>query len=294
MFRNPVSKLAVAVILVGAVLLAGPSFGFSSIAADRPMSVETAPEENALLGINATDETVTVSGNDDTPTEIGTVSNNLDQVATISVAVEHIPNGSDDILQAGPFADDVSPGDSTAATAECADSTTLGVEDVVFRAQAEGSSVEVTNATFTASIDIQCGQGGGNVDSSGLAGVSVSNLTDGETGQNQTIEFGLTNDLAAGESVGVTLQKVDHKHRLDYDGTVAKTDGPGEVNATVSGQNYELEFVANESIAAGETVTITVTGVDATGKNAASQAPYDATFSRSDNANEETTTFDVT
>ncbi len=293
---NAISKLAFVFLVVGAVILWGPVFGFSTFAADRGMNVGTAASQNALLGINATDQTVQVAGNDDSPQKIGIISNNLDQVATVSVEVVHIPNGSDGILQAQPAATNVDPGASTDATVECAEGTTLGVEDVRFRAEAEGSSVQITNATFTATIDIQCGKGSGQISptNSGLSGVFASNLTNGNSSQPQTIEFDLTTDLPSNETVTITLRDVQKNNRLDYTGTTIETDSAGSVSGqTVGNHDYEIVFDPTETIARGETVTINVGRVDASGSQAAKSAPYDAVFQRSDKPDSESDTFDV-
>lgn len=293
---NAVHRLAIVVLLLGAVLLAGPMFGFSSINADRGVSVETAAAPDAHLGINATNTTVRVAGNDDAPQEIGTLTNNLDETATIAVAVEHIPNGNDSILQANPDGVNVDPGSSTTATVECAEGTTLNERDVVFRAQTDGSAVRVENATFTVTIDIQCGQGSGQIDTtnSGLAGVSASNLTDGDPNQVQTIAFDLTEDLQSGETVTITLYDVQKNKRLDYTGASFTADASGSLTTgPVGGHDYEIVFEANDTIGSGETVTITADGVDASGSQAAKSAPYGVEFQRSDKPDPEDDSFDV-
>lgn len=67
--------LAVTCLLVGGVLLLGPSFGFSSITADRGTSVSTAPDDSALIALNKS-----VQGELDhqSYTTVGTLENNVD------------------------------------------------------------------------------------------------------------------------------------------------------------------------------------------------------------------------
>lgn len=64
---NGVNKLAVVCLLVGTILLAGPAFGFSTIAADRGATVATVQDEDAYLSLfDNTDQGLVVNGEGDT------------------------------------------------------------------------------------------------------------------------------------------------------------------------------------------------------------------------------------
>lgn len=295
MFGNPIRKFAVALIVVGALLLAGPSFGFSSLTADRTTSIETAAGEEALLGINETDQMITVSGNDDTPREIGILSNNLYQETMISVEVADIPGWNNDILQAGPSGQYVGTGNSIQATVQCAQKTSGNdQQEVVFRAESLGSSAEITDATFTVMVDMQCDKGNPDTSTSGLSGVSASNLSEGDSSQSQTFEFSLTEELQGNESVTITLRDVHQNKRLDYSGVTVESDTPGSVSSyEPNNQDYEIAFSPSETLSKGDRVTITVTGVDGSGSKAGKGSPYDVEFQRSDKGDLEGTSFTV-
>ncbi|MFC4439586.1 MULTISPECIES: hypothetical protein [Natrialbaceae] len=274
MTRNPIRTLAIICLALGAVLLAGPAFGFDTITADRSVSVNVVDDPNAYLGIDAQDNIGELAGNDD-PTEIATLTNNIDEQAEIDITVEEIPDGNESVLYADTDNLNLNSGESTTAKVECAQPESLGEQDVVFRTEATGSSVSITDATFTVTIDIQCGKGGGNVEptDSGLSGVSVTDMDLDETNESQIIEFAVTEDLPTNETVTVTLAQVN---QIDYSGATLSNNATG----SIQGDSYEVEFNREETISARETVTIAIDRIDTTHNNA--DGDYDAEFERSD------------
>lgn len=279
--------VGVVLVVAGAMALASPQFAYSSVTADRAANVGVAADTNAYLGIDANGDIGELRG-DDNPQPVATLTNNLGQTVDVDVRVENIPGASDDILSAYPNGASISPGNAKNATVECNTTDSVGQKNVTFGVDATGPSVSIVNATFTVTIDIQCGKG--QVTQTGLTNVHVSDLNTSETGQTQTIEFELTEDLAAGENVTIELLKVERgNNRLDYSGATVSTGANGTVTDARPGNDYVVEFQAGETLSAGETVTITVDGVDA-GNRADT---YNADFQRSDKGSAASTQFEV-
>lgn len=282
-----VRAIGVVLVVAGAMAMGTPQFAYSTISAERPATVNVAADTNAYLGVDELSDIGELRGDDD-PQSVATLTNNLGQTVTVDVWVENIPGASTDVLSAYPNGASVDPGASKDATVECNTTDNLGQTNVTFGVQAIGPSVSIVDVTFNVTIDIQCGKG--QLTQSGLNNVYVSDLNTSETGQTQTIEFELTEDLAAGETVTIELLKVSRgNNRLDYSGATASTDAAGTLTTTMPGNDYVVEFQASQTLSAGETVTITVDGVDA-GNRADT---YDANFQRSDKADGTTTQFDV-
>lgn len=164
-----VTALGIGLVLLGAVLVAGPTFGFSTIAGDRGVSVGTAEDPDALLGIDSEGNVGELRGDDD-PVVVGTLSNNADEpLDAQDVVIDSITDGegtelSTDILRVVD-PDDGDPIESTGTdvTVECAQGENInGDQEVVIRiGEAGGSTVSIIDSTFSVVIDIQCNKGGG-------------------------------------------------------------------------------------------------------------------------------------
>lgn len=250
-------------------------------------------DENAFLEINNQETVGPVAGNDDEPTTVATVTNNVDQTSQIDVSIVSIDNANDDILAVDTADFELGPSESTSARVQCARAESVGEREVTFQVETMNAPLTVTGATFTTVVDIDCGTGGGQIEptDSGLSDVAASDLTQGGTSQTQTFEFTLTEDLSAGDTTTVTASSVGNGNRLDYSETSTSTDESGFVTET-SGKDYELVFEAIDDIERGERITITVDGVE-TEKNAAGQSPYEVSFERNDKEATEETNFSV-
>ncbi|MCW8172254.1 hypothetical protein D8S78_05460 [Natrialba swarupiae] len=73
MYFGATTKLGLVFLVVGALVLAGPVYGFSSIAADRGVHLSTAADENAALGVSSSDGSI---DGDSDEAEIVTLQNN--------------------------------------------------------------------------------------------------------------------------------------------------------------------------------------------------------------------------
>ncbi|WP_436346016.1 hypothetical protein [Natronorubrum sp. FCH18a] len=250
-------------------------------------------DENAFLEIDNQDMVGPVAGNNDEPTTVASLTNNVDQTTQIDVSIVSIDNANDDILAVDTADFELGPSESTSARVQCARAESVGEQEVTFQVETMNAPLTVTGATFTTVVDIDCGTGSGQIEptDSGLSDVAASDLTQGGTSQTQTFAFTLTEDLSTGDTTTITASSVGNGNRLDYSEASANTDDPGIVTET-SGNDYELVFEATDDIARGERVSITVDGVE-TKKNAAKQSPYDVSFDRNDKEATEETSFSV-
>lgn len=74
--------IAVGLIVLGSVAMAGPTFGFSTIAGDRAVSVSTADDPAALLGLDIASN---VSPGDQT--ELVDITNNFDNQMDVTIVL---------------------------------------------------------------------------------------------------------------------------------------------------------------------------------------------------------------
>lgn len=260
-----------------------PQLAYSEVDANRVPNFTTTAAPDAKLGIQNKSDIGELRG-DDAYQNVSKLTNNAGQTLGNVTVFAQNPN-----LIATPNGGSLAPGGSTDAEVKCDPNGPLnspGETLVTFRADGRGSTVSVTRATFTVQIDIQCGKG--NVDNTGLRDVFVSDVNTNQNNQDQTIEFTLTEDLAAGETVDVTLSGVEKNNRLDYTGASLSTSASGTLSdSRPRGNDYRVTFQADSPLSSGTTVSITVSGVDAGNK----AETFDAEFLRSDKPDPKSTVF---
>ncbi|QLK27724.2 hypothetical protein HYG81_09020 [Natrinema zhouii] len=266
-------------ILVGALLLAGPSFGFSSFAADRTLGVTTAADSSTYLGIESEgDVTGTeLKGNSD-PLRVGTLSNNVNEPLEIQdVSVASIGDGTvDDTILAvsSPIPGDTIETDNLMSiTVECAEPQSVGEREVTLLVdRVEGETVSIAGPTFNATVDIQCGKG----KFSGSASVNASDIGTGDT--TQTVSFDPTGVGSNGE---VTIDfsdpqdngGVNYTNVTDVDLTVQSGKGTTSFDAESSQLTYTTQGNEKDPVtielsdivvvgAIGESYQITYTDTD--------------------------------
>lgn len=156
MGKNPITK--VGAVVVGMLLLVGPSFGFSSFAADRGTDIRTATDSNAYLGIeSAGDVSGTELRADSDPLRVGTLVNNVDESLEVQdVTIQSTGDGSVDgslLAVASPTTGDtIAAGDATDVTVECAAKQSVGPQNIVVRVDGvEGTTIRIAEPTFNAS-----------------------------------------------------------------------------------------------------------------------------------------------
>jgi len=158
---RPFTGIAVVLILLGVATMAGPTFGFATIAADRGVSVATADDSSAYLGL----EDQSASASIDSPgeqTAVYTVTDNArDDSATVDASIVRITDDSNDPVTSTALSVDVQPG-SDAETFDvvlaCEDGASLdGSYRVLlqFVASGDASSVDATRET-TALVPVDC------------------------------------------------------------------------------------------------------------------------------------------
>ncbi|ELY45007.1 bactofilin family protein [Natronorubrum sulfidifaciens] len=159
---RPFTGLAIVFILLGVVVMAGPTFGFATIAADRGVSVATADDSSAYLGL----EDRSASAAIDSPAEstvVYTVTDNFGGAdpTAVDASVVRITDDNSDPVTSTTLSATVQPG-SEANTFDvhlaCTDATSLeGSYRVLlqFVASGDGSSVDATRET-AALVPVDC------------------------------------------------------------------------------------------------------------------------------------------
>ncbi|MCU4974385.1 polymer-forming cytoskeletal protein [Halobacteria archaeon AArc-m2/3/4] len=160
----PIIKLAVVCILVGAVLLIGPTVGFSQIEADRGVAVQTATDDSAFLEITDRSSTASLSNAADAATvyDLRMASESLSE-NTVSATLVGIVDGQGSTapptaLEAFPVADGT--GDISLLV-QCV--TEGGIADgsyileIAMQATGSGVTVDAVRSTGTP-VPISCGE----------------------------------------------------------------------------------------------------------------------------------------
>jgi len=157
-----ITALGVGLVLLGAVLLAGPTFGFSTIAGDRGVNVQSAQDSDALVELDIEDE---VSSNSDNEL-LFTVNNTFDTDLTVDTELTGDAQDDDDIS----LVDDsvsVNPGQSE-EVAVAIDEPNPDTEEITFTITAETTSgVVVTLDRGDVTVTNPGGGGGGDGGSDG-------------------------------------------------------------------------------------------------------------------------------
>lgn len=236
---------AACLITAGVITMAGPTFGFSSLAADRGVGVETAADESsALLGLEAFDDSI--DGRQDTANALR-IHNNFDE--QISVTAEaNIDTTDVEIVnpnwEEGSFDGEIT--DEETIMLGCTSGGSSGTATLTVNIeQATSGSVVVSDVLREATVSYRCS--GPPSGSNGFEDVSISDVVvaaDGSTTQ----EFSFTPEggVANGESVEITFATFG----IDYSSTeISNIDGVKKNN------NVEFEGDSN-----GGTITVTANG----------------------------------
>ncbi|WP_455448962.1 hypothetical protein [Natrinema thermotolerans] len=265
--------------IVGALVVAGPSAGFSVLETDRGVGVQTVADPDAYLGIESEgDVTGTALKADSGPLRVGTLTNNVNEPFTVQdVTIASIGDGSVDdgiLAVASPnTGDTIDVGTTANVTVECAAKQTVNERDVVVRVDGvEGSTISVADPTFNATVDIQCGQG----KFSGQVSFAASNVS--SDGTTQTVSFDPTGLSSKGEATidfsdpqdsgGVSYSSV-----TDADVTVQSGKGTASFDPNTAQLTYSSK--SNEK----NTVTIEIANLEVDGPTGES---YQVTYADSD------------
>ena len=215
MNRSRHSKLALVLLLTAAIALAVGTTGFSSVVADRPVSITVVSDQNAYVGFNTTDRTV--SGTDSDTIQLVTVTNRLSDpiaIQDISVEVSDSDSGIDlrepkvpDERSSSGSTDEILPGESVMTTAPV-ESCPVGnssVVEVSIETNSTGVQAIFNDETDSAEFVVTCPsiedvEFDGNGTNGGNAEIEPDGLTVG-------ITLHLSNDKTTGCEVD-TSEKI--------------------------------------------------------------------------------------
>ncbi|MCU4974387.1 polymer-forming cytoskeletal protein [Halobacteria archaeon AArc-m2/3/4] len=259
---HTISKFGAAVLIVGAVILVGPTFGFSSIAADRGVGVSVS-QENGLVGLEPRENIQEINrGNSRVVGEIG---NNVDGTMELTVSVEQAPlqiTNEDELatLESGQTRD--------VEVACDGQGKGDGPITIIVDIAVVSSGVTIEQASMDVPVSYNCGgpPGGGDPPDSGDQ-FEVQTVGTGES--DSIAVFELTNTGAAqevhrvsldGTTVGAT--HVENQNSVEFriddeSGTeIGSAEPQGNQQWNIDGSRKKID--QEPTIDADETVTITV------------------------------------
>lgn len=137
-----IGRVGLLLAVLGAALLVAPSVGFSTIAVERSIAIEVAPEGEGMVGIDPA-ETVAPEHENESVTFL-TVTNRLDR--SVTATAELGPPANETVeLEIGAGEEG-----TVNATVDCADGTT---ETVAIDLEIAGDGVEIYR---TAEVTVEC------------------------------------------------------------------------------------------------------------------------------------------
>jgi len=170
MNRSRHSKLVLVLLLTAAITLAVGTAGFSTVVADRPVSITVVSDQNAYVGFNTTDRTVSGadSDTDQSTIQLVTVTNRLSdpiEIQDISVEVSDSDSSIDlgnpqvlDESSSSGSTDEISPGESVVTTApvkSCPVGNSSAVE-VGIETNSTGVQAVLNDETDSAEFVVTC------------------------------------------------------------------------------------------------------------------------------------------
>jgi|AntRauMinimDraft_4_1070384.scaffolds.fasta_scaffold00774_2 hypothetical protein len=149
---NKLRVASVALLVVASTGLMFGSMGFSSVAADRGVSVAVADDDSALVGYDS--GTVTVTGNE--RVDLVTVTNRLSSEA--AVANVTVSTSDDDVEVTNVSKPSLDPGEvkAIAADVHCPGNRDVTVT-VSVTVEGEGVTAAISGDTTTRSFELACG-----------------------------------------------------------------------------------------------------------------------------------------
>lgn len=294
MFRTPSGKVAIAFILIGAVLLAGPTFGFSSIAADRGVMIAVTDDPNAYLGVidnsestaaniqNKNDESLLYYLNDNT----GAFSSE-EMIDADAIAFEGSTTGLEARVEADSGSNDF------AVIVSCGSSNLKAQGSLTIEiAASNGDRVELQRTT-TDTIDVSC-RGGGNA-GNGFDSVRVQDVDSYTSPGDDRQEFAFTPSSKLNSGQGeVRIDLNDpHPESVNYEGQptyypdVTLEQGSGSV--AYDSETNEIVYTTGSQDKSGNEIVISVGDYVAYGPS----GPHEVTFTRTRTGEQGNTFFNV-
>ncbi|AGB38186.1 hypothetical protein [Natronococcus occultus] len=287
------NAIAIVCLVLGVALLAGPTFGFVSISADRGVSIGTADDGSGYLGVEAVD-TVVDDRND--AEDVVVVTNNADE--TLAIDADATIDGPG-LEAASGFDRELGPGDTTAVAVTCEPGTGSGETDLevtVESASGDGISIEGLERSFT--IERDCpGRPGpdppGEADpGTGFDSVSVDDVSGfvSPSEERQQFRFTLAENRDPHEEIEIDLRD-PHGEGVDYtetfwdDDTLEIVDGAGEI----WGDDGTIVYQVAPQDGHDDEIVVEAGGYATDGDG----GPYEVSFTRSETGEVGTAPFEI-
>ncbi|GAB3036862.1 hypothetical protein [Natronobiforma cellulositropha] len=270
--------LAVLSIVAGAVLLAGPAFGFASFAADRGVILGVADNAEATVAIEPHDVVV-----DDTDTAVATITNNAD----VALTLETTADVGEGLTVTSGFDGTLEPGEMATIALGCDASSGQGPVGVDLTVSASGPGVSLTGIAESFTVERDCaGPGGG----FGLVYISDVSGFVAPSEERQEIRFRFDEQIQTWDTVEIDLSEA-RDNGVNYDGVFG------------DGGDIVIEQGAGAVWTSGDSIVYQVTDADdltqdivlslgsyATDGNS---EPFDVTFTRTDTGESVVTQFEI-
>ncbi|MFC3957430.1 hypothetical protein [Halovivax cerinus] len=201
--------LGLVLVVAGAVLVTGPAFGFSTLSADRGVSVGTAPIDSALLAIEPTGETPS-NQNDAVVIEI--TNNGNEQFDPLSAQAVIVDDTKGALAISSSFDSVLDPGATTGLELTCSGGGD-GTATVAVTADAAASSFSIGNVSYTYTFSYSCTGGGGG--GTGPAQFEASDVSAAEQRQTFTLDG---TALKNKDQFTIDLTDPQESGQVDYSG----------------------------------------------------------------------------
>lgn len=159
-----ITALGIVLILFGAAAMLGPTFGFSTIAGDRDVSVGTADTSSGFLAIDETNE-VPDNDNDAVVVEITNNAPEFFDSLDTDVSID-TPN----LVISDGFDEELGQGDSTGLELTCSGDGG-GTATIQISSSATGQSLSIEGVNFSRTFTYDCSGGDVTADAGGPYGV---------------------------------------------------------------------------------------------------------------------------
>ncbi|WP_306054100.1 PKD domain-containing protein [Natronococcus wangiae] len=273
---NTLSKIAILIIVSGAVLLAVPAFGFTSLVADRGVSVATADNANALLEIEETGETP----DNQNDVDVIEITNSAEQDFETLATNVTLDDSDGALAISNDFATSLNDTETTGLELTC-EGGGSGTATVTIEAEAIGPTIQIQNANTSYTFDYSC-TGGGSGPTADAGGPY-------EVYEDNEVELdGTESTTSTGNIDSYNWQITSGDGQLTGATTATPTYiAPNNVSETTD-MEVELTVSDNSGNSDSDTATITVRTVDNNENN-----PPIADFSYDYNENSEKADLDA-
>lgn len=254
---NAIHKVAAVIVVLGAIVLAGPMFGFSSITADRNVNATVSDDKTALLAVNETydgDPIDTQRGSIRDTAEVAELENNADQTFTdVDIDVTNIEGDSDTVLEVAEQPDrlDVDDDPQPVEVGCSGIEESSGVANITLTYNVGSDSLKITEMKRTVvDFDYTCQDEGELPEAEKLVYVDGSAQTS-DPGHSSDLEFTIENtgdESVVLESFSVA-RTINQPRELDNEQNAEVLVKPvsGE-SGSFDGNKYQIMEVGNENV----------------------------------------------